>query len=53
MAAALSGRSELQVGGPRTDSLEPVDRLVQEVMAEGAALGWSGVPTPEEATAAW
>jgi ribosomal protein S18 acetylase RimI-like enzyme len=53
VAATLSGRPELQVGAPRQGSLAAVVDLVQEVMAGGAALGWSGVPTREQATVWW
>jgi ribosomal protein S18 acetylase RimI-like enzyme len=40
-------------GGGGEDSTARVVRLVREVMAEGAALGWSGVPTEEQAAAWW
>jgi ribosomal protein S18 acetylase RimI-like enzyme len=53
VAAPLSEPSDLQVGAPRAGSLEAVVQLVREVMGEGAALGWSGVPTREQATAWW
>jgi ribosomal protein S18 acetylase RimI-like enzyme len=33
--------------------LDEVVRLVREVMAEGAALGWSGVPTVDQAAQWW
>jgi ribosomal protein S18 acetylase RimI-like enzyme len=53
VAAALTGSAGLQVGPPREGSLDAVVALVQAVMADGAALGWSGVPTAEQATAWW
>jgi ribosomal protein S18 acetylase RimI-like enzyme len=53
VAAALTGSADLQVGPPRPDALRAVVDLVQQVMADGAALGWSGVPTNEQATAWW
>jgi ribosomal protein S18 acetylase RimI-like enzyme len=53
VAAALSQSSPVQVGPPHADSLGAVVHLVQEVMGEGAALGWSGVPTSVQATAWW
>lgn len=43
----------MQIGPPRGAATEQAVALVQEVMAEGAALGWSGVPTDEQATAWW
>jgi ribosomal protein S18 acetylase RimI-like enzyme len=50
----LSSNEFADVAG---DSSRPspgaVIALVQAVMAEGAALGWSGVPTEAEATAWW
>jgi ribosomal protein S18 acetylase RimI-like enzyme len=55
VGAALTVR----VGWPvrSTEGLEDpaaqVVRLVRAVMAEGAALGWSGVPTQEQALAWW
>ena len=53
MAAALT----LRVGSPpdpgSTGTTGQVVGLVQEVMAQGAALGWSGVPTAEQATTWW
>jgi ribosomal protein S18 acetylase RimI-like enzyme len=53
VAAALTASAGLQVGPPREGSLDAVVALVQEVMGQGAALGWSGVPTAEQATAWW
>ncbi len=55
MGAALKALT-VRVGPPAgtfDDHRLEVVRLVREVMAEGAALGWSGVPTPEQATAWW
>jgi ribosomal protein S18 acetylase RimI-like enzyme len=47
----------LQVGAPRdpagSGTTDQVVRLVQSVMGQGAALGWSGVPTREAAVAWW
>jgi ribosomal protein S18 acetylase RimI-like enzyme len=43
----------VRVGPPRDDATDQVVRLVQEVMGEGAALGWSGVPTTGQAAAWW
>jgi ribosomal protein S18 acetylase RimI-like enzyme len=39
--------------GDLDDHLDEVVRLVREVMAEGAALGWSGVPTIDQAVEWW
>lgn len=49
MGAALT----LRVGPPDERTPERVVRLVQEVMAEGAALGWAGVPTHDQAVQWW
>lgn len=58
MGAALSAPTppSLRVGPPAgsfDDHRDEVVRLVRAVMGEGAALGWSGVPTPDQASAWW
>ena len=50
MGAALTA---LRIGPPDERTAERVVRLVQEVMGEGAALGWSGVPASEQAERWW
>ena len=44
MGAALTPGRELSFRRPDESTPDRVVRLVQEVMSEGAALGWSGVP---------
>ena len=43
----------VRVGVPEEPTPERVVRLVQEVMGEGAALGWSGVPSDADAVRWW
>jgi hypothetical protein len=53
VGAALTARVGWPVGstGPSLDMAGQVVRLVRAVMSDGAALGWSGVPTKEQALA--